>query len=163
MDNYYDSIAQGYEELHREEQEAKIAIIKQFINPLPEQSLLDVGCGTGITTHPWNCRRFGIDPAKKLLERAHEKNKIEYKLAAAEKIPYEDDSFDYVISVTAIQNFADIKKGLQEIRRVGKKSFVLTFLKNSGKAKIIEGFILEMFIIKKRIEEDKDIIIIAEK
>jgi len=29
--NYYDEIAQGYEELHKEEQEKKIAIIKEEI------------------------------------------------------------------------------------------------------------------------------------
>lgn len=163
MDNYYDSIAQGYEELHREEQEKKIEIIKRYIHPKPEDTLLDVGCGTGITTKPWDCKRFGIDPARKLLERAHEKDKIEYRLAAAEKIPYDDNHFDYVISVTAIQNFRDMKKGLEEMRRVGKKDYVLTFLKKSEKAKTIENIIQKTFKIIHRIEEEKDVIIIAEK
>src|SRR3989344_7044057 len=103
--NYYDEIAQGYEELHKEEQEKKIEIVKKHLRLKPNYKLLDVGCGTGLTTMPWNCKRYGIDPSAKLLERAKGKDEIEYKLAFAEKIPYPDKYFDVVISITAIQNF----------------------------------------------------------
>jgi ubiquinone/menaquinone biosynthesis C-methylase UbiE len=160
-DNYYDSISEGYEELHREEQEKKMRIILSEIKVNPDETLLDVGCGTGITTVPWNCIRTGIDPAKKLLEKAHEKQKVRYVLAAAENIPFPDNNFDVVTSVTAIQNFSDIRKGLSEIKRVGRKRYVLTYLKKSRKAGMIEGLIAEMFKVKKRIEEEKDIIFIC--
>ncbi len=158
--DYYDSIAEGYEELHREEQLKKIELIKQFLKPFPEDRLLDVGCGTGLTTIPWKCRRYGIDPAKKLIERAHEKDKVEYKVAPAENIPYPDNYFEYVVSITAIQNFHDIEKGLSEIKRVGKNRFVLSFLKKSKKAEIIKNTIYNLFQVSKEIEEEKDIIIL---
>jgi ubiquinone/menaquinone biosynthesis C-methylase UbiE len=155
---YYDDIAQGYEELHMEEQLKKISLIKEFLKPNKNEKLLDVGCGTGVTTEPWSCKRYGIDPAKKLIERARQKDKIEYKIARAEKIPYPDNYFDYVVSITAIQNFQDIKKGLQEIKRVGKEKFVLTALKKSQKMNKIKKFINELFDVNQEIEEEKDFV-----
>ena len=158
---YYDDISEGYEELHEEEQLKKIRVIKKFFNPNKTHKLLDVGCGTGLTTQPWDCKRFGIDPAKKLLQRAKQIDKIEYKLAFAEKIPYSDNYFDHVISITAMQNFSDIKKGLQEIGRVGKNSFVLSALKKSSKINQIRKLIYELFNVTAEMEEDKDIIFFA--
>ncbi|MBN2367991.1 class I SAM-dependent methyltransferase [Candidatus Woesearchaeota archaeon] len=155
---YYDEISTGYEELYEEEQLKKIKVIKQYLKPEPEDKLLDVGCGTGLTTEPWPCKRYGVDPAKKLIARARQKDKIEYKIAPAEDIPYPDDYFDYVVSITAIQNFSDIKKGLEEIKRVGKDKFVLSYLKKSSKAPMIRKIIDSMFDIKKEIEEEKDFI-----
>tara|TARA_Y100000310_G_scaffold309481_1_gene353614 strand:+ start:562 stop:1053 length:492 start_codon:yes stop_codon:yes gene_type:complete len=158
MTDYYDEIATGYEELHKEEQEKKIEIIKLHLNVDSEDKLLDVGCGTGLTTEQWECKRYGIDPSKKLLERARQKDKIEYKLAPAEKLPYPDKFFDIVISVTAIQNFSDISKGLNEIKRVCKNKVVLSFLKKSSQKDVISEKIEELFKIKEVIEEEKDLI-----
>ncbi len=160
--NYYDEIAQGYEELHKEEQEKKIARIKQHFTPDLAGRLLDVGCGSGLTTRCWQCDRTGIDPSEKLLEKARKYDpKGKYILAAAENIPFPDNEFDYVVSITAIQNFDDIEKGLREIRRVGKGNFVLTYLKKSQKAEIIETLVKKLFSPKERIEQEKDIIFIS--
>ena len=83
--------------------------------------------------------------------------------AEAENLPFKDSSFDVVISITAIQNFHDIEKGLKEIRRVGKDRFVLSFLKRSPKKDIITKNIKKLFKVVKEIEEEKDIIFIAKK
>lgn len=159
---YYDEISEGYEELHREEQLKKIELIKKHFKPKPDDKLLDVGCGTGLTTEPWPCRRYGVDPARQLLARARNKQEIEYKLAPAENIPYPDDYFDVVISITAIQNFEHIEKGLSEIKRVGKDKFILSFLKKSSKKESIMKIIKKLFKINKRIEEDKDMVYFCE-
>lgn len=167
VDKYYDEIAQGYEELHLEEQQKKISLIKEYFHPLKQEKLLDVGCGTGITTEPWDCERYGIDPSKKLIRKAVSKaisrnEKINYLIASAEHIPFPDKSFDHVISITAIQNFDDIKKGLNEIKRVGKNSFVLTFLKKSEKREMIGLLIEKNFKVIKKLEQEKDIIYFCE-
>ena len=155
---YYDEISKGYEELHKNEQLRKVELIGTFLCPQKDETLLDVGCGTGITTQPWNCKRYGLDPASKLIERARQSDKIKYVIARAEKIPYEDNFFDYVISITALQNFDDIGQGLEEIKRVGKTKFVLSTLKRSSKINEIKLLIEKHFDVMKIIEEDKDLI-----
>jgi ubiquinone/menaquinone biosynthesis C-methylase UbiE len=155
---YYDEISKGYEELHEEEQLKKVRVIEKYLALKPSDKLLDVGCGTGLTTEPWECKRYGIDPAPKLLARAKKKDVIEYKLAPAEAIPYPDNFFNVVISITAIQNFMDIEKGLGEIKRVGKNRFVLSFLKKSPKKELIDTLIRKLFKVDRVIEEEKDLI-----
>lgn len=160
MMGYYDEIARGYEELYREEQEKKISKIIDFFPVKPEESLLDVGCGTGVTTRFWNCRRFGVDPARKLLLRAEGGA---FVCGEAENLPFLDGAFDVVISVTAIQNFHGIKRGLLEIRRVMRKRGVLSFLKRSIKRGIIRKEIRSLFITDGEIYDDKDEIFIVSK
>ncbi len=166
MDNYYDGIAEGYEELHGAEQLQKLAIIrhtlttqpqlKGFINP--SDSLLDVGCGTGIGTAYFDCaRRVGIDPSAQLIARAR-KGASSYSVGCAEKLPFFDHEFDVIISLTAIQNFDDIKKGLSEIKRVGKKRFILTVLQRSEKYALIDEMIKKTFTVIMTIAEEKDMI-----
>src|SRR3989338_10125871 len=123
---YYNSIAKGYNELHGEEQKKKLAILKKFFKPKKTDKLLDVGCGTGISSE-WECKVVGVDPAQELLKQS----KTKIICASAESLPFEDNEFDYVISITAIQNFKNKKEGLKEIERVGKKYFGLTVLKKS--------------------------------
>ena len=162
--NYYDEIATGYEELHKEEQEKKIEIIKQSLKPKPDEKLLDVGCGSGLTTRPWNCKRFGIDPSEKILQKARDKDKQGiYIKAPAENLPFKNNEFDIVISITAIQNFDSIEKGLSEIKRVAKDKIIISALKKSPKINNIKDLIKANFKISKEIEEDKDIIFLLKK
>ncbi len=168
MDNYYDEISEGYEELHRDEQLKKLSFIKHKLEEYdllftPEDSLLDVGCGSGLTTRFWEfigCKRTGLDPARKLLEKARSKDLgSHYDLAAAENIPFPNSSFDVVISVTAIQNFHDVEKGLLEMKRVARDFLILTFLKRAENRKVIANLIKKHFRILNCFEEDKDYIL----
>ena len=96
--NYYDEIATGYEELHKEEQEAKINIIKKHLEIKNNNKLIDVGCGTGLTTLAWDCQLYGLDPSIKLLEKAKSKpesKNVNWINAPAEDIPF-DDKFAFI-------------------------------------------------------------------
>ena len=65
-----------------------------------------------------------------------------------------------MISITAVQNFQNIEKGLKEIKRVGKSKFVLSFLKKSLKKSKIDHLIKKIFKVREIIEEEKDLIYI---
>lgn len=150
---YYDFIAKGYNELHREEQSNKLLVIKNNININKKIRILDVGCGTGISSG-FGCFVVGIDPSIGLLKQNNNK-KI---LGVAENLPFKNYSFDYVVSITSIHNFENIKKSINEIKRVGKENFVFSVFKNSKRFDFIKNLIEKNFKIGKVIEESKDLI-----
>ena len=155
--NYYDEIEEGYAELHKEEQLRKIAIIKKHIQFHEKWFILDVGCGPYFGDFPGTV--IGIDPSFKLLKQA----KIPVVQAIGEKLPFKDNEFMAVISVTALQNFTDIEKGLLEIKRVGKEYFAISVLKKSPKIKMIEELVPKLFPVQRIVEEEKDIIFFCRK
>ncbi len=163
---YYDKIAKGYDGLHKEEQLNKLRIIKNHIKLNKSTKLLDVGCGTGISSD-FDCHVVGIDPSIELIKIARKKEKKKNKTkkskktfikGKAEQLPFGRNEFDIVISITAIHNFTNIEKGLKEMKRVGKKKFIITILKKSKKLPKIKRLIKKHFNIKKKIQETKDII-----
>src|ERR687888_1341614 len=66
----------------------------------PGQSVLDIGCGTGVFLHlvaDRGARAFGLDASEALLEIAREKAPdADLRVGDMELLPYEDDSFDLV-------------------------------------------------------------------
>lgn len=158
--NYYNSISRSYNKLHKEEQLSKIRLIKDNLEIKKKDFLLDVGCGTGIFADEFNCTKIGIDPSIEMLKQG--KNAF-YIQAYAENLPFKDNSFDNVISVTAIHNFKNIRKGLEEIKRVSRKNIALSILKRSAKINEIKNHIKKLFKITKTLEENKDIIFFAKR
>ena len=152
--NYYDKISKSYDELYSEEQENKLNIVKSKIKILKNDKILDIGCGTGISSQFENFI-VGIDPSIGLLKINKNKRKL---LGIAEKLPFKNHSFDFVISLTSIQNFDNVKEALKEIKRVGKSNFVVSVLKKSKKSYEIRKSIKKQFKIKEIVEEEKDII-----
>jgi len=174
--NFYGTIAQGYDELYAEEQRIKLRIIKENMNIRNNDLLLDVGCGTGLSSD-FKCDVVGIDPSLELLQQINNNkpsivindkktnNNINFNnkiLAIAENIPFKDNTFDKVISVTSMHNFDDIAAGIKEIKRVGKNDFVFSILKKSAIYKLIEKEIKENFNVKKIIDDKKDSIFICD-
>lgn len=152
---YYDEISKSYEELHKEEQLKKIRIIKKHLKK-PYGILLDIGAGTGISTKPFvkdSIIAIALDPSKKMLEK-YKGAKEEGK---AESLPFKDNTFDTIISVTALHH-TDLKQAIKEIYRVAKPKaqIAISFLKKSRKLSEAKK-LLKKF---KQIEEEKDIIFI---
>ncbi len=147
---YYDKVAPGYNELHKDEQLAKVRIVLKEIN-LSRDTILDVGCGTALYSYLF---RFytGIDSSQGMLDQANAK----VVFGEAENLPFEDKSFDIVISVTAIHNFKDPKKAIQEMKRVARKKVIITLLK---KAKNFEEILNELKDFR-QIDQEKDLVLI---
>lgn len=157
---YYDEIANSYNSLYGEEQLRKFYIINSYLKVKKSFIILDVGCGTGLITKRWCCNVIGIDPSLKLLLKATHGIYINAK---AEFLPFKDNCFDIVVSITSIQNFEDVGKALQEIKRVGKRFFVITVLKKSYKKDKIIFYIKKLFKINKMIEDKHDLIFFLQK
>ena len=165
---YYDEIADGYDELHMVEQLQKMTEIIAAMGPdIPKKKdkLLDVGCGSGISTSVWVCDCTGIDPSEKLIavaqkKYANQQNK-RFMVGNAEEMPFADKAFDVVISITAIHNFSDVKKGIIEMKRVGKDRFVFSVLRKAVQIEDIQKYIMISFKVKRIIMEEKDLIFIC--
>jgi len=93
--------------------------------------ILDVGCGAGVTpcfiAKRCGCRVVGVDILEGMVERSRERAKregladrVEFRVADAQDLPFEDDLFDAVIteSVTAFPE--DKQKAVNEYARVTK-------------------------------------------
>lgn len=153
----YNKIAKSYNELHKEEQIKKLEIIKENIKVIPP--LLDVGCGTGISTNYFNCVSIGIDNSKEMLKQSKQGNLI---YGNAEKLPFPDKSFNTVISVTSFHNFKNIEKALLEIKRVSSNNNIaITFLKKSLKINNFRELLKKHFKFKE-IDCEQDILFILE-
>ncbi len=161
---YYDAIAKGYDELHKEEQLKKLALCQKQGLIQKTDALLDVGCGTAFSLDYFDVREaYGIDPAKELLKQYKGDGIV--MQGVAEDLPFEDNRFDSVVSLTAMQNFSNVVKACQEMRRVGKDRFLLSVLKKSPHCASIEEQVREVFhdFAISRLEEEKDYLFVIKK
>lgn len=101
-------------------------------NNISRLNVLDIACGTGdssIELDKNGMHVTGIDIADKMLEKAKEKRPdIDFILGSAEKLPFEDNSFDAVTISFGIRNFDNRDKCIKEIYRVIKKGGVICIL-----------------------------------
>lgn len=91
------------------------------------QSVLDVGCGKAYLLYEMTKQVpglvvKGIDISEYGLSHAKEEIKDCLQYGQAQDIPFTDNSFDLVISLTTLHNLKvfDLKKAVQEIQRVSK-------------------------------------------
>jgi ubiquinone/menaquinone biosynthesis C-methylase UbiE len=87
------------------------------------KKVLDVGCGTGrhLSRLPADNELFGIDLSESMLMEARAKNTAgSFEVASAEKLPFQENSFDVVFSSRVIQHMRDQQKMIDEMSRVCK-------------------------------------------
>ncbi len=95
--------------------------------------VLDVGCGTGTLALAAKRRVgpegavHGIDPSEEMVARAKAKAlreglAVTFEVASAQKLPFDDASFDVVLSSLMLHHLPDLarKDAVREIRRVLK-------------------------------------------
>lgn len=96
-------------------------------------SVLDVGCAKGFMMHDFQemvpgITVKGIDISKYAVENAIDSQRANVMVADAKDLPFEDNTFDLVISVNTVHNLDrdECAKALLEIERVSRKhSFVV--------------------------------------
>ena len=98
-----------------------------FIKPTPGDLILDAGCGTGVFTLDLlhlGCHIIGIDLSMPMLVRAKQKaHGYPFRIVLADllNLPFSENSFDKVISVTALEFIEDGKRAIEELFRVTKR------------------------------------------
>jgi ubiquinone/menaquinone biosynthesis C-methylase UbiE len=116
----FESFSKAYDEwFERNPQKYKLELkaVKTFI---PQNAKgLEVGVGSGKFAAPLGIKT-GVEPSNKMAQIA-ESSGINVIKAVAEALPFEDESFDFVLMVTTICFVDDIKKSFKEAHRVLKK------------------------------------------
>lgn len=106
--------------------------ILQAIIREPANQLLDLGCGTGelmkqVLLEDRNKHITGIDLSQNMLDMAKHKvkQKADFVLGDAEKLPFEDESFDLVYCNDSFHHYPHPLKVVDEINRVLKKDGII--------------------------------------
>lgn len=103
---------------------------------LAPRTALDVGCGEGrfcrmLATH--GIETTGVDPTAALIAHARELDaRGSYIEAPAEKLPFDDGSFDLVISYLSLIDITDYRAGIAEMARVLKPGGALLIANLNG-------------------------------
>lgn len=109
-----------------------VPIFQEHFGLLASSSLLDVGCAKGFMLHDLaalipGITVKGIDISEYAIENAIEDIKPHVQVGDARKLPFADNSFDTVISLTTLHNLDrnGCVQALREIERVSRgKSYI---------------------------------------
>jgi len=94
--------------------EAELRAVKDMV-PTAGRGV-EIGMGTGRFAEPLGIK-IGVEPSKRMREIA-QKRGIQVLDGVAEKLPFDDSQFDFVLMVTTICFVDDINKALLEAHRV---------------------------------------------
>jgi ubiquinone/menaquinone biosynthesis C-methylase UbiE len=113
--------------------QATVKRFRDYYQLAEDTCVLDVGCGKGFMLHDFkelmpNLTIAGIDISEYAIEHVTETVKSFLRVGNAKELPYEDNSFDLVISITTIHNLPleECKQALREIERVSRKHAFIT-------------------------------------
>ena len=95
----------------------------------PDSYVLDVGCGAGVTpcylAKRYGCRVVGVDIRSRMIERSEERAKrntvadrVKFRVADAQDLPFEDAQFDIVITESVTCFPEDKQRAVNEYARV---------------------------------------------
>lgn len=142
----FDNISKNYDGLNRVisfgidvKWRKKVVTIVGKNNP---KKILDIATGTGdlaVMMAKLNPEKIiGLDISAGMLEvgkqkiaKANLSNTIEMIVGDSENIPFDDNTFDAITVSFGVRNFANLDKGLQEIRRVLKSGGTFIVLETS--------------------------------
>ena len=103
-------------ETHEWAYRAEVEAIRKFIPETGEG--IEIGIGTGRFSIPFGIK-VGIEPSKAMAEISRKRG-ITVSEAKAEHLPFQDNSFDFVLMVTILCFLEDPFQALKEIKRILK-------------------------------------------
>jgi len=115
------------------------------------KSLLEIGCGRGGGLHHLHTTKkpsqsTGLDLSEwniAFCQSRFQANNLSYVVGSADKLPFEDNSFDAIINVESSHIYPDFEAFLKEVKRVLKPGGYFGFAdfrSNDQKAPLIQHF-----------------------
>lgn len=121
----YDEIGENYNNTRQADQFIAETIFK-LLNILPNEKILDIGCGTGNYTIAMAEKKMdmvGIEPSSRMLEIAQKRNgSIDWILGQAEEILAEEAAFEGIFGVLTVHHWQNINRAFLELYRVLKEN-----------------------------------------
>ncbi len=165
----YDSTADIYEGRYTLIQREKYEVVKKYL-PKHVARILDLGCGTGMFLEELAGRGklvVGVDSSVKMLSIAQKRTGgASLVCADADHLPFEDRSFDVVVSVTLLQNVPEPVATMKEIARVLKPegvAIVTSLKRKHGPKKLADlaGSAGLKPVVAEEISDSEDVICVA--
>jgi cyclopropane fatty-acyl-phospholipid synthase-like methyltransferase len=131
----FDEIAGEYDEGNTEEYRACVSLVVEHADPLPDDTVLDLGTGTGaiaLALAPAAGRVVGRDISEGMMEQAREKareqgfDNVEFGKGTFREPNY-DGPVDVVVSNFAMHHLSDEEKreAIEVVASLGPRKFVL--------------------------------------
>lgn len=104
-----------------------------FASAVP-RSVLDVGCGEGVLTAQWadrlgDGRIVGIDLDDEKLRAewaTRERDNLEYRVMAAENLPFADGEFEMAAAIEVLEHVPDPEHTVAEMARVASRHLLVS-------------------------------------
>jgi ubiquinone/menaquinone biosynthesis C-methylase UbiE len=123
---FFKRIVQAGKSILTLNRDREFAELKRMLDLKSTDRLLDAGCGDGF----WTSRVArlcghvtGLEPDGRAIGYAralHSRPNVTYVCGVVESLPFEDRTFDKVLSISCLEHFADPWRGIAEMARVLK-------------------------------------------
>lgn len=114
-------------------------LIQHLVSAWPrrKQSLLDIGCGTGVFLQLfWESGFdvYGMDSSAGMLARARQKmgHRVDLHLGKAQHLPFDDNEFDFSSIITVLEFCREPDRVIREAARVSKKGMLICHLNKTS-------------------------------
>ncbi len=166
----YNHTAYVYNKRYQAIQRKKYEALLPFLTDA--RSVLDVGCGTGMLMKLLArkaCFVVGVDFSLRMLRMASDSVKVANLVQAdADYLPFPDQTFDAVVSVTLLQNMPDPGGTIKEFVRVLKRSgtLIVTTLRHKHSPEQLRDWVTSTNLKPMRIgriPDSEDILCVARR